>query len=289
MKSRFLPCVVVAFAFLTGSALASTQNVTVSEHGAHSCADVHVSYDGGPAVTAEESLTIPGSVSLNVAPGKNGGAFVTGYDGSQFQVTACKAARSPSELAGIRAQFAGDQLTATGTDQGSSIVFFLIKAPRSASIALKTLNGPVEVSDLQGNVQVRTQNGPIKIRKTSGEVQAYAQNGPIDFTGDSGKIELHATNGPVHLSLAGTHWNGAGVEASTENGPVALSIAPDYNSGVVVQTDGHSPMSCEANLCRNAHDFDENERRIEIGTGDTLIRLSTHNGPVKIATSREVL
>jgi hypothetical protein len=287
MKLRFFASLcLLAFATL---ACASSQTINVSEHGANSCADVHVSYDDVPAVTAEESLTVPGNVPLNITPGKNGGVYVTGFDGSQFQVTACKAARSQAELQGIRAQFSGDQLTATGTEQGSSIVYFIVKAPRTATISVKTYNGPVNTSDLDGHLELRTQNGPIKIRQTSGDVQAYAQNGPIDFSGDTGNVQLHATNGPLHLVLAGTHWNGEGVQASTENGPVSLHLDEGYNSGVRVRTDGHSPMSCEADVCRNARTFDEAGRSIVFGSGDPIIKVETHNGPVDIVGNRDTM
>ena len=288
MTFRNFSCIALLSLFAS-FALAHSQTVHISEGGANSCADIHVSFDGEPAAMAEESLTIPGNVPLNVEPGQNGGVFASGYDGSQFQVSACKMARSQADLTGLRAQYAGDQLTASGTESDRSIVYFIVKAPRSASISIKTHNGPVSVTGLAGNVQVHTENGPIKIRKTSGDVQAVAQNGPINFSGDTGHVQLHATNGPVHLSLAGTHWNGVGVEASTDNGPLSLSVAADYNSGVEVRTDGHSPMTCEANLCSNVRDFSESERSLRIGNGQTVISVSTHNGPVRIATSHDVL
>lgn len=287
MKSRLFAC--IALLAFTTFAFASSRNVTVSQHGVTSCADIHVSYDDGPAVTSEESLTVPGNVPLNITPGRNGGVYVTGFDGSQFQVTACKTARSEAELQGIRAQFSGDQLTTTGTEQGSSMVYFIVKAPRSASISVKTYNGPVNTTGLDGHVELWTQNGPIHIRKTSGEVQAYAQNGPIDFSGDTGNVQLHAMNGPLHLALAGTHWNGEGVQASTENGPLTLNLTAGYNSSVRVRTDGHSPMSCEADLCRNARKFDEVGRSIVFGSGDPIIKVETHNGPVTIASAHDVL
>jgi hypothetical protein len=48
-------------------------------------------------------------------------------------------------------------------------------------------------------------------------------------------------------------------------------------------------MHCDASLCRNASEFNDDERKIEIGSGQTVINVSTHNGPVKVATNREVL
>jgi len=282
---RFRTIAAIASAILLICAGLSAQSMNVSHHGANTCSDIQVTYDDQPAATAQESLTIPGNVPLKINPGHNGGVNVTGADVSQFEVQVCKAARNQQDLASLRAQFVGDQLTGS-SEPDRSTIFFIIKAPRSASVNITAHNGPVKVSDLAGHVELHTENGPISIRRTSGDVQAYAQNGPIDFAGDSGKISLHAVNGPVQVNLNGSHWNGEGVDASTQNGPVALYVARDYNSGVHVRTDGHSPMSCAADLCRNAGNFDERAREIEVGSGQTVINLSTHNGPVKIATAK---
>jgi hypothetical protein len=70
---------------------------------------------------------------------------------------------------------------------------------------------------------------------------------------------------------------------------VALNIAAGYSSGVRVRTDGHSPMSCEADLCREARKFNEPGRSIVFGSGDPIIKVETHNGPVNIAGVHDVL
>ena len=56
-------------------------------------------------------------------------------------------------------------------------------------------------------------------------------------------------------------------------------------TGVVVESDGHGPISCRAEACRNSprswHDDDE-PRKIELGGSDQRVRLSTKNGPVSV-------
>jgi Putative adhesin len=286
MTSRTI-LVAASMLLLAASSFASSQTVNAGDN-VRACGDLHVTFDNHDAVRAEESLTIPGSIALNINPGNNGGVYLSGYDGSQYDVKVCKLAETQADLANLRAQHAGESLTVTGTDRDHTLVYFIVRAPRSASVSVSTHNGPVSATDLDGSIQLRTENGPISIRKTSGEVQATAVNGPISFTGDGGKVTLHATNGPIRLALNGTRWNGSGVEASTENGPVSLFVARDYASGVVVSSDGHSPFRCEADLCRGTS-F-EDGRRVELGAGAPVVNVSTHNGPVSIKTARgEVL
>src|SRR2546430_9784908 len=64
-------------------------------------------------------------------------------------------------------------------------------------------------------------------------------------SGGSGSAKLNATNGPITVKLRGDSWNGS-LDAHTENGPMSLRIPPTFRSGVVVESDGHGPVSCRA-------------------------------------------
>jgi hypothetical protein len=60
-----------------------------------------------------------------------------------------------------------------------------------------------------------------------------------------------------------------------------LTVPPGYRSGVLVEADGHSPMSCSG--CATARKtWDDDQRRIELGGGPQIIRLTTSNGPVSV-------
>src|SRR5207244_4069771 len=83
----------------------------------------------------------------------------------------------------------------------------------------------------------------------------------------SGTVKLDAQNGPISVKLNGQSWPSGTLEAHAHNGPLSLKLPAGYRSGVVVESDGHGPVSCHAEACRNArrsYDDDDNmPRRIE--------------------------
>jgi len=110
-----------------------------------------------------------------------------------------------------------------------------------------------------------------------------AQNGPVTLEGNGGKQTVHAENGPVTLSLSGNSWEGAGIEAHANNGPIKVQIPSGYKSGVLLESNGNSPMRCDASVCSEGRKtWDDDLRRIEFGSGPTLVRVSTNNGPVSV-------
>jgi DUF4097 and DUF4098 domain-containing protein YvlB len=134
---------------------------------------------------------------------------------------------------------------------------------------------------MSGKVEVQNTNGPVSIKDSSGEISADITNGPISYAGGSGDVKLRAENGPIAVKLAGTSWNGKGLDAESTNGPLALKMPNNYMSGVLVQTRGYSPFHCSG--CETARkDFDDNSKSVQFGTGPTVVRLSTVNGPVSI-------
>jgi hypothetical protein len=96
------------------------------------------------------------------------------------------------------------------------------------------------------------------------------------------------------VKLDGSSWRSGNLDASTENGPLSLKVPAGYGSGVHVETDGNSPVSCRGAACRAARKAydeanDDNEdygprwpRRIDLGSGARMVTLSTHNGPVSV-------
>ena len=243
------------------------------------CDQIRVTIAGEPAVRAEEQIDARSLRSLKVTADHNGGVHVSGWDGPGYAITACKAAASASDLAAVRPSLRGNELTADVANDAQSVVYFLVRAPRGADLDLHAMNGEVSVYHVDGTINADTKNGPLSIKNCSGSITAGAQNGPIGFAGNSGMVKLAATNGPISVKLGGATWNGS-LDAHTDNGPISLKVPRDYRSGVVVESDGHSPFSCHAEGCANTDD-----RHVEIGSGPAVVRLSSHNGPVSVRNS----
>lgn len=260
------------------------------------CSGIDTNFgDYRETMRADQVLTAPAAeVSVLRAAGvHNGGITVQGWDRAEYVVHACKTAAADTQaeaqnlLAQISASFSGGTLRAQGPSDGQWTVFFVVNAPRAATMELEVRNGPVSVRQTSGKVTIEAENGPIAIKECSGEVQATAQNGPISIQGSSGSLKLKTQNGPIDVQLAGTSWQGAGLEASAVNGPLTVELPQDYNSGVVIETSGRAPFSCRAKGCENARaNFDDELRSIQIGGGTPAVHLSTVNGPVSIRNRR---
>lgn len=282
-------------AFARSSRHSSTVSISTDDwEEITSCDQINVRFDGERATMREEVLHSGNLRALRGQASRNGGIRVTGWDRPDWSVKACRAT-SADFTSRMRPYLRGEEIGVEGDDdENLSVIFFLVRAPRNAVLDLEARNGELGIQGVGGSVTARTENGPITLKAVSGSVNATAQNGPITFAGNSGKVRLEAQNGPVTVKLTGSSWAAGSLDASTHNGPISLKIPRDYRSGVVVESDGHGPISCRAEACRQARrtwgndddDDDDSMRRIELGSGAQNVRMSTTNGPVSVKEER---
>lgn len=249
------------------------------------CEDIRILFGHSPAERAEETRTIAASASapLRVTTAENSGARIWGADRKDFAVTLCKASADDADLSRIRLALSGNHLSVEGPDAEDWTGYLLIEAPRNAALEIEARNGEISLRGLSGRVTATAENGPISIKDCDGDIEARAENGPISLKGVGGRVRAHTQNGPIGVRLSGSAWNGAGLDASAVNGPLTLVIPTGYSTGTVVETSDHSPFQCRGAACAAARkDSDESGRRIELGSGPALVKLSTVNGPVSI-------
>jgi hypothetical protein len=254
------------------------------------CSDLHIRLDGErPTIQSEErTLSKAEAPVLRIHEVENGGVQVHGWDKDVYSVTACKAAVGGDAarlLSQIKLAVQGGEVSVSEPhgDREDWTVYLLIRTPRSADIEVTAHNGPVSFYTVDGKITTRATNGPISMKDCSGEANISAENGPISFSGASGKLRLHTQNGPISVSL-GANWDGSELVADAVNGPLTLRVPSGFGSSFLVESNGHSPISCHASICSDARKtWDDEHRRIEYGSGSPVIRLSTENGPISVA------
>jgi DUF4097 and DUF4098 domain-containing protein YvlB len=263
---------------------------------ANDCSDLRMRFDDRDAVVRSETRTLTKAEApiLKVHPHANGGTQVVGWDNNNYSVTACKAVEAGDSAEHILSQITMTIDGGTVSTNGPSgvkeqwTVYLLIRTPRSATIELDTVNGPISVYDVDGKLTARAQNGPISLHNVSGEADVSAQNGPISMEGSSGNVHIRTENGPISVNLSGTSWNGSGLSADAHNGPVTLRVPSGFQSSFVVESTNHAPMSCRASICDSARKtWDDEHRRIEYGSSPAVVHLSTVNGPVSVEEARD--
>jgi len=212
--------------------------------------------------------------SLEVDGGQNGGVIVTGWGRDSVRVVARVQAQAETEeraqelARGVRIVNKGGQLSADGpdTDRDESwSVTFDVLAPRTRTLRLDAENGPVVVADMEARMELETVNGPMVLSAVSGDVRARTENGPLS------------------VSLTGTRWRGAGLDASTENGPVLLAVPHGYSCMLETGT-VNGPMNMNIELVVQGRiDIHHQHITARMGSGGPRVRATTTNGPAIVS------
>lgn len=240
------------------------------------CRD-HWGDDDRPNVCHAVGLGAKATGSLRIDPGVNGGAEVTTWDGDSIGVDAYvhSWARSDSDAEalnrGVTVTLRAGVLSVDGPSAGHNqgwAVMFVVRVPKRQDLSIETTNGPISVEDVKGSLQLETTNGPITLDGVSGNVRARLQNGPLTIT------------------LAGTSWDGTGLNAETVNGPLTIRVPDGYNAVLETGTRNgpfHTdiPITVQGNIGRIGQQISTT-----LGRGGVTLHATTTNGPLTIRGGR---
>jgi hypothetical protein len=256
------------------------------------CSDLEVKFGGLPVSHAEETFTIPRNSTQGLRAHLQGafGIAVSTGSGPDYSVLVCKYAASTygsssgDLLNSIRVTAQNGEITATAPDEKNWMIYLVIQAPQGAPVDVSTTNGPLDLHEISGKITASVQNGPLAINRCTGEVDAVSTNGPISVIGRTGRVRVRTENGPLSGQLDGDRWENGELTGSTQNGPLNLSFSETYQSGVTIETNGYSPVHCEAACNASQRTWNDRTRNIQIGQLPSIVRLSTQNGPVNVDT-----
>ena len=219
-------------------------------------------------------VALPGGGSLHVDARPNGGIAVTGWDqatvagSARLQVQADSEAEARSIAGQVVVDSGSGTLRADGPPSKSGrswSVSFALSAPRHSDVEIEALNGPVSISGISGHIKATTTNGPMSLTELGGNVRA------------------RATNGPLSVVLAGTSWQGEGLDAETTNGPVSVAVPDGYSAQLDART-VNGPFRVDIPVTVQGDLSSSRARSINapIGGGGAPIRVATTNGPMSI-------
>src|ERR1035437_2957437 len=198
-------------------------------------------------VTQDFHRTVPlsanGRVSLDNI---NGNVEITGWERNEVQIDAVKKARDQQKLdeARIEVDASSDsvhiktQYPQGHTNNNPATVTYELHVPRMARLDhIDLVNGSLEVSQVNGEINGELVNGKTDIRDLSGRLSISAVNGTITANFKSldnvKEIHLKSVNGAINLGLPASP--NAEVSVSTVNG----GITTDYPLQVKVKFVGH--------------------------------------------------
>jgi hypothetical protein len=203
---------------------------------------------------------------------ENGGIRVRGWDGDSVRVTARLQANASSDadahnlLKEVRFVTDGRSVRAEGPSTSRSregwSASYVVWVPRRFDLSLEAMNGGLGVDGVSGRIELHTTNGSVALTEVGGDVHARTRNGSLN------------------VMLAGSGWDGAGLDAETENGSVRLSVPDSYKGQLETGTVNGSihtdfPVTVQGRISRRLS--------VPLNGGGKTIRALTTNGTVRIS------
>ena len=160
----------------------------------------------------------------------------------------------------------GDRIRADGPREWgrneSWSVSYIVYVPRRFDLRLDAHNGSLGVDGVSGKMDLRTTNGSVSL---------------VDLNGD---VHAHTQSGSLMVQLAGTKWDGGGLDAETQNGGVRMYIPESYaatiETGTVnggIHTD--LPVTVSGRISRRLN--------LPLNGGGVTLRAVTTNGGVTLS------
>jgi hypothetical protein len=221
--------------------------------------------------------TLGPSGSLDIEPSHNGGVTIKGWSQNNVLVRARIDTWAPTDAEAqaissrIRIDTVGGRIRVTGPDLNGVqnwndgpryAVSLEIFAPWSTDVKLGTHNGGINISDIRGRINFQSHNGGVSLTRIGGDVSG----------------ETH--NGGVQIELEGTTYEGRQLDVSTHNGGVTLTMPASFSASLETRTsrgrlESDFPVTVRGRL-------DERQLNFSIGSGGPLIKVSTHNGAIRL-------
>lgn len=139
-------------------------------------------------------------------------------------------------------------------------VHFTVRVPAGVAFEGHTVNGEVDVNDLESDVFVGTVNGSVDVSTT-------------------GMAEATTVNGSIRASMGRADWSGT-MEFSTVNGGITLEVPDGFGADVEAST-VNGDMESDFPLTVRGR-FNNRRFRGTIGDGGRSLELRTVNGDIRL-------
>lgn len=271
MKTPLIPAIAIVLSAALTPAAATSGTQRVLPGTSDWCSNSNYGDDRERHSEIREFVVPASGATIAVDAAPNGGIKVEGQARQDVQVQACVTASAATvEQARSLAQrvevvATADRVSAegpAGLDRRESWhVSYRLSVPNRTSLSLRSSNGGISISDVDGEIDFRTVNGGVSLMRLAGNVRGRTSNGGVD------------------VDLDGATWNGAGLDVETSNGGVKMAIPANYSARLETGTvNGRMnidfPVTVQGRIGRTVE--------TQLGSGGPLIKVRTSNGGVSI-------
>ncbi|HZH90594.1 MAG TPA: DUF4097 family beta strand repeat-containing protein [Pyrinomonadaceae bacterium] len=274
-----------------------------AERAAREVERVMGAHGGAPGEHAEYSykLVERESKSFNVSgrPRVNLNTFdgsinIQPTDESTVRFSAVKRARDEQAMRGIRlrAEQAGDTINIIAEFDASqrreeygtgAAVALDVWVPRSANVNVKSGDGRLRMSGIEGEIDLHTGDGSVDVTESKGRLRVETGDGRVRIAGFDGDATVETADGRISLDGRFTKLN-----ARTGDGAITLALPAGINARI--ETDSERVIN-DLSAVSEDGEGDAPERRVRrwrVGTGaGSQINLRTGDGQIFLRRSGE--
>lgn len=162
---------------------------------------------------------------------------------------------------------------------GRTGVSLNIRLPAGLSLDLNLENSPLTVTNNTGPVKARSISAAIRVVDTDGDLDLETDNGPIEATEIHGNILARVTNGGIVLRA--TPPDNGSLDAETKNGSVNIRVPTSVQAALDLETTNGSVETDFAGFA-NVNNLSSTGKKLTatINGGGGNIRGKTTNGNV---------
>jgi DUF4097 and DUF4098 domain-containing protein YvlB len=211
--------------------------------------------------------SMPSAGRLDIDGKQNGGVTVKSWDQPGVLVRSQVSAQGDNDgdaraiASQVIVHAIGSQVSADGPSGKSWTVSYEVFVPRQMDLNLNAHNGGIHIEGVRGNITFNTQNGGVHLASVAGMVKGHTQNGG------------------VHVDLAGSRWDGQGLQVETQNGGVHVGVPASYAAHIESSTVNGGMKSDFSEMIRDRR---QHEVSADINGGGPTVRVVTTNGGVTI-------
>jgi len=157
-----------------------------------------------------------------------------------------------------------------GNYRNHSRAHYIIKVPKQIEINARTVNGHVDIVEIEGRVEARSTNGDVLVSNITGDIRATTTNGNIEIIDTTGDIIASTVNQSIVIRNAVS----SRIRATTTNGSIRAEFNVDENGDYDYRTTNGSitvyipddskvdfEIRCRSRQLRSDFDFYDRNRR----------------------------
>lgn len=177
-----------------------------------------------------------------------------------------------------------------------------VELPVGSDARLRSSNGGIDLTGLQGDLDAETSNGgitvehtqgPLRLESSNGEITVHDIRGPLHVSTSNGrvrgdgqmsKVEARSSNGGVDLGLASGSQLSADSTLRTSNGSVVLRVPGNLRATVRLHSDQGSVHS-DFPLQSKGDEPDKHEMKGALNGGGPSLEMTASNGSVRLVAN----